>query len=117
MNNRGGVTRALLVGGAIGEAERLASVMPPGSQVIAFAADRASADVVKALFARHQITAAVMLGDAGLLVHKVAGPFDVIVDAHPGHAQRRERLTGLLAADGRLSVEAPEDWKAGSTDE
>jgi protein-L-isoaspartate O-methyltransferase len=117
MNNRDGVTRALLIGGATAEAARLASAISPGSKVIAFTEDRASADALKATFARHGVAAAVMLGDAGLLVHKVAGPFDVIVDAHPGHAQRRERLTALLAPDGRLKVEATADRKAGSTDE
>ena len=117
MNNRDGVTRALLIGGAVVEAERLATTLEPGSRVIAFAVDRTLAAALKATFARHGVAAAVMLGDAGLLVHKVAGPFDVIVDAQPGHAQRREQLTALLAADGDLKVEATANRKAGSTDE
>lgn len=117
MNNRERVTRALLIGGATVEAERLATALGTGSRVIAFAVDRTSADALKATFVRHGVAAAVMLGDAGLLVHKVAGPFDVILDAHPGHAQRREQLTALLAAGGRLKVEATVDRKAGSTDE
>lgn len=117
MNNPARVTSALLIGGAVVEAERLATTLAPGSRVIAFAVDRASGDALKATFARHGVAAAVMLGDAGLLVHKVAGPFDVIVDAYPGHAQRREQLTALLAGEGRLKVEATADRKAGNTDE
>jgi hypothetical protein len=116
MNNSGVVRRALLIGGAPEDAERLARTMAAGGHAIAFAADRVSAEPLKAVFARHDIAAGVMVGDAGLLVHKVAGPFDAIVDAHPGHAGRRERLKALLSADGRLMV-ATADRKAGSPDE
>lgn len=107
-NNAREAARALLIGGSAADAERLAASMSDAGQVIAFATDRASADRLKHVFARHRITAAVMLGDPALLVHKVTGPFHVIVDAHPGHAQRRERLRGMLAAQGRL-VPAAED--------
>lgn len=117
MNNRDGVARALLIAGTPREAERLARAVPPGARVVAFAPDRSTADALKAVFARHKLAAAVLVGDAALLVHKVAGSFDIIVDAHAGHAERRERLRTLLSPHGRLGLEAITEGKAGSTDE
>jgi len=100
-----GAAKALLVGGGGPDAERLASGLAPDAQVICFAADRSAGEAVRAAI-RARLPAArvaVMLGDPALLVHKVSGPFDLILDAHPGGAPRHDRLRALLAKDGRLS--------------
>lgn len=96
--------KALLVGGGVPEAERLAAALTPDAQVICFATDRPAASVVReTILARlPDARVAVMLGDPGLLVHKIAGPFDLILDAHRGGAPRRDRLRALLADGGEL---------------
>ena len=96
--------KALLVGGGAPEAERVAAALGPGAHVICFAADRAAGETVRAALrgcAPHA-RVAVMFGDPALLVHKVSGPFDLIVDAYPGGAGRREFLQSLLAGNGTL---------------
>lgn len=96
--------KALLVGGGVPEAERLAGTLGADAQVICFAADRRAGDAVRAAIRAKVPLArvAVMLGDPALLVHKVSGPFDVILDAHEAGATRRERLRALLAEGGEV---------------
>ncbi|HSL22497.1 MAG TPA: hypothetical protein VK886_13265 [Vicinamibacterales bacterium] len=96
--------RALLVGGGAAEAARLAVRLAPGAMVICFAPDRAAADAISRAFASRAPDArvSVMIGDPALLVHKVAGPFDVIVDAHGTAAAPRARLRQLLRENGEL---------------
>ncbi len=93
--------RALLIGGSAADGDRLAGLLAPEAQVICFAADRASGEAIREAIVRRAPTArvAIMLGEPALLVHKVAGPFDVIVDAHPDGETRRDRLQ-MLAAEG-----------------
>jgi spermidine synthase len=94
--------RALLIGGGAADAERVAARIRPDAQVICFAPDRAAGDAIRQAFAARVPGArvAVMLGDPALLVSKVAGPFDLIVDAHPGSFARRERLRTLTTDGG-----------------
>jgi hypothetical protein len=96
--------KALLVGGGAPDAERLAAAVRPDAQIICFAADRAIGDTVGETIRsrRPHARIAVMIGDPSLLVHKVSGPFDVIVDAHEGAPARRELLRSLLAGGGEL---------------
>jgi hypothetical protein len=98
------MARALLIGGSAPDAERIAARLGAESQVIVFAAGRAEGDAVRDVIRsrRPDALVAVMLGDPALLVHKVAGPFDLIVDAHPGGAPRHDRLRALLAEGGEL---------------
>jgi spermidine synthase len=99
-----GPAKALLIGGAAPDAERLAASLAPEAQVICFAADRAAAEAVRQALrqCRPDARVAVMLGDPALLVHKVSGPFDVILDAHREPAARLARLRALLAEGGEL---------------
>ncbi|HEX7020985.1 MAG TPA: hypothetical protein VF159_13285 [Gemmatimonadaceae bacterium] len=99
-----GAARALIVGGGAPEAGRVAEALAPDAQVICFAADRAAADTVRATIQARlpHARVAVMLGDPALLVHKVSGPFDLILDAHQGGAPRQARLRALLAEGGEL---------------
>jgi hypothetical protein len=96
--------KALLVGGGVPEAERLTRALSPDAQVICFAPDRAAGDLVRETIRSRAPRArvAVMLGDPALLVHKVSGPFDLIIDAHRGGAPRGDRLRALLAEGGEL---------------
>jgi predicted O-methyltransferase YrrM len=99
--------RALLVGGAVADAERLAARLAPAATVICFAPDRAAAEgVKKAITARaRDARVSVMIGDPALLVHKVSGPFDLIAlaaDARSAAKKQRERLRAMLREDGEL---------------
>lgn len=96
--------RALLVGGARADAERLAARLAPGARVICFAADAGTAAAMRQAIATRAGGAqvSVLVGDPALLVHKVAGPFDLILDAHGTTGAPRERLQALLAQHGEL---------------
>jgi hypothetical protein len=99
--------RALLIGGQAADAERIAARLAPAAMVICFARDRAAGDAVtRAILSRAgDARVSVMLGDPGLLVHKVSGPFDLIVlaaDARDRAAPHRDRLVGLLRENGEL---------------
>jgi hypothetical protein len=101
MNNM----RALLVGGATSDAERLAARLAPGATVICFAADRQLADALKTAITRRRTGArvSVMIGDPVLLVHKVSGPFDLIAigaDVNAAAEKQHERLRALLGENG-----------------
>lgn len=108
MNNtrspRAAGARALLIGGGTADAERLAERIGSSAHVICFAPDRASAEAIRqAIVGRvPDARVAVMLGDPALLVHKVSGPFDLIVDAHPGGDARRDRLRALAGTGGEV---------------
>ncbi len=97
-----GRSRALLIGGGTADAERLAERLGPAARVICFATDREAGEAVRQAIAARapRASIAVMLGEPALLVHKVAGPFDLIVDAHPDGARRRDRLRALAGEDG-----------------
>jgi len=99
-----GPAKALLIGGAAPDAERLAARLGTEAQVICLSADRAAGDAVRQAIRAclPDARVAVMLGDPALLVHKVSGPFDVILDAHRGRAPRHDRLRALLAEGGEL---------------
>ncbi len=99
-----GPAKALLIGGAPPDAARLAARLGAEAQVICFAADRDAGDAVREVIRTclPDARVSVMLGDPALLVHKVSGPFDVILDAHREGTARRDRLRALLAKGGEL---------------
>ena len=96
--------RALLVGGTGADAERLAARLAPGARVICFAADATIAAAMRAAMTSSAsgVQLSILVGDPALLVHKVAGPFDLILDAHATTGAPRERLRTLLAEHGEL---------------
>lgn len=97
-------SKALLVGGGAHEAERLARALAPDAQVICCAVDRLSGETVRGTIRARlpRVQVAVMLGDPALLVHKVSGPFDLIIDAYREGAPRDDILRALLAEGGEL---------------
>lgn len=98
------VRRALLIGGGTSDAEQVATRIGPGAQVICLAADRGAGEAIKQVLLSRtpEARVVVMRGDPALLVHKVAGPFDLIVDAHRGAESRRERLRALAGETGEI---------------
>ena len=84
----------------------LAAMLPPDGMMISMDADAASAG-----HARRQLAAAgyadrvsVMVGEAARFLHKIAGPFDLIVQggAPAMDEARHERLVALLRPNGVL---------------
>jgi len=74
-------TRILEIGTAIGYSGIwLARALPPGGMLITMERDPARADEARKNFARAELSdrATVMVGDAARMLHKLAGPFDVI---------------------------------------
>lgn len=97
--------RALLVGGSADDAVRLGRRLAPAALVICFATDRATGEALKRSVRSSAPDArvSVMIGDPWLLVHKVAGPFDlIVVPPSAGGAQARARLRRLLREGGDL---------------
>lgn len=99
--------RALLVGGAPSDAARLAARLGAGASVICFAADRATGETLKSTIASTAPGArvSVMIGDPWLLLHKVSGPFDLIVlpsGAGGASASATERIGAVLGEGGEL---------------
>jgi predicted O-methyltransferase YrrM len=102
-----GATRILEIGTAIGYSGIwLAGALPHGGMLFTMEAREDRAKQARDNFARAGLAdrATVMLGDAGLLVAKVAGPFDVIFQ--DGDKQQYlpmlERLVDLLRPGGLL---------------
>lgn len=100
MNN----LRALLIGGGAPDALRVAGRVGPGATIVCFAPDRPAAAAIRHALNGAAPTAhvAVMVGDPALLVHKVSGPFDLILDAHGASSGNRVRLLALLRENGEL---------------
>ena len=105
-------TRALEVGtGSATAALAIAEALPPNGTLITLERD---AEVAKA--ARQVIAAAgqanrvsVMIGDAARFLHKIAGPFDlVLLDADPRRYEPlHNRLVSLLNPGGTLITHNP----------
>lgn len=103
----GGARRILEIGTGTGRLTlALAAALPPDGMMIAMEADAARAGD-----ARRQLGAAgyadrvsVMIGDATRFLHKLAGPFDLIVQAsEPARYEAmHERLVALLGPNGVL---------------
>ena len=76
-----GARRILEIGTAIGYSGIwLARALPPGGMLITMELDAARADEARKNFARAGVAdrVTVMAGDASRMLHKVAGPFDLI---------------------------------------
>src|SRR5439155_5332198 len=76
-----GARRILEIGTAIGYSGIwLARALPPGGMLITMELDGARADEARKNFARAGVAdrVTVMAGDASRMLHKVAGPFDLI---------------------------------------
>ena len=109
-----GATRILQIGtGSADFSLALASLLPEGGSLIAMEPDHARArtaqgDIARAGFAS---TVTVIAGDPRRILHKLAGPFDIVVchaDAADEDAIRR-RAQALLAHGGRLVTACPGD--------
>lgn len=102
-----GAKRILEIGTAIGYSGIwLARALPPEGMLITIEIDAGHAATARANFARAGLgdRANVMIGDAARLLHKVAGPFDLIFN--DGDKQQYEptldRLVALLRPGGLL---------------
>jgi len=108
-----GARRILEIGSAIGYSGIwLARALPPGGMLITMELDAARADEARKNFARAGVAdrVTVMAGDASRMLHKVAGPFDLIFQ--DGNKQsyvplldtliERLRAGGLLITDNVL---------------
>lgn len=103
----GGARRILEIGTGDGRFTlSLAAALPPDGMMISMEADAALAGR-----ARSQLAAAgyadrvsVMVGEAARFLHKIAGPFDLIVQggAQAVDEARHERLVALLRPNGVL---------------
>jgi predicted O-methyltransferase YrrM len=99
--------RVLEVGTGRGElALAIANVLPDDGMLITLERDQAKAARARELFAAHGVAArvSVMIGDASRYLHKVAGPFDLIVQnaTDAERAAMQPRLRALLRKDGLL---------------
>ena len=100
-------TRILEIGTAIGYSGIwLAGALPPGGMLLTMEMDAGRASEARANFARAGVAdrAHVMVGDAVLLLAKVAGPFDVIFQdgAKRLYTPMLDRLAALLRPGGLL---------------
>ena len=97
--------RVLEVGTGDGAASlAIARALPEDGMLITVERDRARAAQARDLFAAQGVAnrVSVIIGDAGRYLHKVAGPFDMVVQnaAEADRAAMRPRLFDLLRAGG-----------------
>ncbi|HVC18633.1 MAG TPA: O-methyltransferase [Vicinamibacterales bacterium] len=102
-----GARRILEIGTAIGYSGIwLAGALPPGGTLMTMELDPDRAAMARQNFARAGVAdrANIMIGDAGLLVAKVSGPFDLIFQdgAKALYGKLLDRLVGLLRPGGLL---------------
>lgn len=102
-----GASRILEIGTAIGYSGIwLAGALPPGGMLLTLEAKPDRARQARENFARAGLAdrTNVIIGDAGLLVAKVAGPFDLIFQDGDKvqYAQMLDRLVDLLRPGGLL---------------
>jgi predicted O-methyltransferase YrrM len=102
-----GASRILEIGTAIGYSGIwLAGALPPGGTLITMELDPARARIARANFERAGVVdrANVMIGDAALLLAKVAGPFDLIFQDgdKAQYVPMLDRLAALLRPGGLL---------------
>jgi len=103
----GGARRILEIGTGAGQFTlRLAATLPPDGMMISMEADAALAGRVRAdLAAAGQADrVSVMVGEARRFLHKIAGPFDLILQASAPAAYEslHDRLVALLRPNGVL---------------
>ena len=102
-----GARHVLEIGTAVGYSGIwLAGALPADGMLLTIELDPARVQVARDNFARAGVATAcsVMTGDAGLLVNKVSGPFDLIFqDGRKQHyVPMLDRLVGLLRPGGLL---------------
>lgn len=102
-----GATRILEIGTAIGYSGIwLAGALPPGGMLLTMEINRDRAKEARENFVRAGVAdrVSVIVGDAGLTIAKVAGPFDLIFqDGHkPLYPVLLDRLVTLLRPGGLL---------------
>ncbi len=108
-----GAAKALAVGAPDHHAwiVSLARALPENGMLIVFYPDAAGMRGLREKFERAGVAKRtnVMLGHPALLVRKVAGPFEIVLNCEPGDDKGwRQRLIPLVAAGG-LFVSAWED--------
>jgi predicted O-methyltransferase YrrM len=102
-----GATRILEIGTAVGYSGIwMAGALPPGGMLLTIEADAERAKEARGNFARAGLAerANVMVGDANLLLAKLAGPFDFIFQDGDKHlyVPMLDRLVALLRPGGVL---------------
>ncbi|MGE5243253.1 MAG: O-methyltransferase [Betaproteobacteria bacterium] len=102
-----GARRILEIGTAIGYSGTwLAGALPPGGMLLTMEMDPERAQVARDNFARAGVAdrASVIVGDAGRMIAKVAGPFDLIFQDGPKQLYNPllDRLVELLRPGGLL---------------
>jgi predicted O-methyltransferase YrrM len=100
-------TRVLEVGTGNAEtALAIAQALPADGMLITLERDSTRATEARELFAAHGLAnrVSVMIGDANRYLHKVAGPFDMVVQnaADADRDAMQPRLVGLLRSGGLL---------------
>jgi predicted O-methyltransferase YrrM len=85
---------------------KIAASLPPDGRLITLERDAAAGARARAAFAAAGLDrrVTVMIGDAARYLHKIAGPFDVIVqDSDPSqYRHHHEKLVALLTPGGLL---------------
>jgi caffeoyl-CoA O-methyltransferase len=100
-------TRVLEVGTGQGNAaQAIAEALPAEGMLISIERDASAAAAARQRLAslRLSTTTSVMVGDAKRYLHKIAGPFDIILNDGDvtEYEALHERLVGLLAPHGML---------------
>lgn len=104
-----GARRVLEIGTGTGDIARwIANALPEGGMLITLERDEARAMRARAAFEEAGVAkrVSVMIGDASRYLHKISGPFDLVVQ-HVDAAQRdalRPRLLQLLRSRGLLAT-------------
>jgi predicted O-methyltransferase YrrM len=102
-----GATRILEIGTAIGYSTLwLARALPADGVIFTIEIDPERAALARSAFERAGVASKVnvMVGDASRLIHKVAGPFDLVFqDGHkPHYAELLDRVAAVLRPGGVL---------------
>lgn len=108
-----GATRILLIGtGVSATALSLAPLLPPDARFVVLDADPTQAAELRARLAEAGCTSGttVIAGVAARYLHKLAGPFDlIVVDAGDENTiPRMDRVASRLAGDGTIAVARPD---------
>jgi predicted O-methyltransferase YrrM len=98
--------RILEIGTGAGDGTlQLAATLPPDGMLITMAGDAACAAAARRRFsdAGFADRISVIVGEPGRFLHKIRGPFELIVQNDPGdRGGLHDRLIALLAPDGVL---------------
>ena len=97
-----GRAKRVLVIGAVGDSPQIApdAVLAPDGMLIVMEADAACAADMRSRLSKNGLVKPIVIGgDPNRMLHKLAGPFDVIF-CNPAYLSLRPMLEKLLATDG-----------------